>query len=64
MAFQDGKTIKGWGVVRNSPWHLVGIFDSEQEALAERAKAGPDYVAAYGEGREGADEFIWSEKLV
>lgn len=62
MPYPGKKSVQGWGVVRERPWHLVGIYDSEQEALVKRAEMGPDYVAAYGEGHEGADDFIWSQK--
>lgn len=63
MPYPGHKTIKGWGVVCSNPWHLVGIYATEHEALVKQAEMGSDYVVAFGEGREGSDDFIWSEKL-
>lgn len=61
MPYPGQKTIRGWGVVREKPWHLVGIYQTEREALIKRGEMGTGYVAAFGEGREGADDFIWTQ---
>jgi hypothetical protein len=58
MPFVNGVTIKGWGVFRRSPWHLAGIYASQQEAEAKGNEMGPDYVVALGEGGLGSDDFV------
>lgn len=63
MPFGKEPTITGWGVVRETPWHLVGIFETEEEALVALAECGDDYEVGYGEGRAGSDDFIWHRKL-
>lgn len=51
--------IKGWGVVRRSPWDLVGLFPTKVEAEAERAKLGPNYEVGYGSRRLGSNDFMF-----
>jgi hypothetical protein len=60
MGYESGKTISGWGVVRNSPWHFAGIFETESEAKARAAELGEGYEVHYGDNREGTDDFIWT----
>ncbi len=50
---------RGWGVVRNDPWHFVGLFDSQEEAEVEHAKYGADYLVVLGSNKKGTDEFVW-----
>lgn len=60
MPFTNGETIKGWGVVRGEPWHLAGIFKTEAEARAKARELGAHYEVHYGDGRNGSDDFVWS----
>jgi hypothetical protein len=60
MPFVEGTTLTGWGVVRNGPWHFVGIYPTKEEAEAKAAAMGPEYEVHYGENREGSDDFLWT----
>ena len=48
---------EGWGVVRERPWHLAGVFASSIEAEALQQKLGPSYVVKYGDHVAGSPEF-------
>ena len=50
--------IRGWGVIRLSPWHIAGIFDTPQEASALKEKLGAEYEVKYGSNTPGTDNFI------
>lgn len=50
--------VRGWGVVRQSPWHFVGLFSTEEEASREARKLGAAYEATYGQHCPGTDDFI------
>ncbi|MBS0056948.1 hypothetical protein [Yersinia sp. Marseille-Q3913] len=50
--------VLGYGVFRNSPWHFVETFNTEQEALEKRAEYDSDYKVAYGSHRVGSDDFV------
>lgn len=52
--------VLGWGVVRNSPWSLHGVYATEIEALAESKVAGEDHAVRYGSHKPGTDDFMWS----
>lgn len=52
--------MKGWGVVRNSPWHFVGMFPSHEAALEKAKELGGSYIARLGENQTGSDNFVWS----
>jgi hypothetical protein len=41
MPFTMGKALKGWGVVRKSPWHFAGLYSTKQEADARRRRWEP-----------------------
>ncbi|EHJ8664836.1 hypothetical protein KB365_004872, partial [Escherichia coli] len=44
MEDKDNKGwVKGWAVVRSSPWHLVGVFATEEDAETEARKMGDKY---------------------
>ena len=58
-----GRKVVGWGVVRMAPWHLEGIFQTEEEALARLFEVEAGHEVHFGEGREGEDSFIWSETI-
>lgn len=52
----------GWGVAKNSPWHLAAVCASEDEATAYAQKNFVEpYRIGYGSHRLGTDEFIFSE---
>jgi hypothetical protein len=60
MPFQEGKTLTGWGVVRNAPWHFAGLYPTKHEADTKAQEMGAGYVALFGEQQEGTDNFISS----
>ncbi|EFI4138097.1 hypothetical protein ACLN7X_005188 [Escherichia coli] len=60
MEDKDNKGwVKGWAVVRSSPWHLVGVFATEEDAEMEARKMGDKYEVHYGSHRTGSDDFVW-----
>ena len=59
-AFGEGETVNGWGVVRNAPWHFVGMYPTREAAEAKAREMGNDYVARYGINRSGTNNFIWT----
>ncbi|GAA0298208.1 hypothetical protein GCM10009087_05030 [Sphingomonas oligophenolica] len=61
MAYIDGKTLIGWGVVRESPWHFVGLFPTQDEAQAKAREMGSGYIVRYGERSDETDSFIFGE---
>ncbi|WP_312284510.1 hypothetical protein [Yokenella regensburgei] len=52
--------VKGWGVVRNAPWHLVGVYATKEVAETKAEMLGEDYESRYGSHRLGSDDFISS----
>jgi hypothetical protein len=63
MPFVEGKTIRGWAVVPasdDSIWELKGIFKEKAEAEALAAELGPKYKVAFGDNREGSDDFVFA----
>ncbi len=61
MSYLGGDTVAGWGVVRETPWHFVGIFATLVEADARAVAMGSGYIVRYGEHRGGTDDFVWSD---
>lgn len=52
----------GWGVARNSPWHLAAVCASEGEATAYANKSlGENYRIGFGTHRLGTDDFVFIE---
>ncbi len=51
--------VLGWGVVRNNPWHLAGVYTAKESAEAEALKLGNQYEIHYGSHRLGSDDFVW-----
>jgi hypothetical protein len=49
---------EGWGVLREKPWHLAGVFASSTEAETLQQKLGPSYVVKYGEHVAGSPDFV------
>jgi hypothetical protein len=53
-----GEMLKqGWGVLRQRPWHLAGIFTSSADAEALAQNLGPLYEVLYGEHDAGSSTF-------
>lgn len=51
--------VKGWGVVRNEPWHFVGLFPTEVEAQERCAELGNGYEVKFGSRRLATDDFTY-----
>ncbi len=60
MPTVDGKSLIGWGVVREEPWHFVGLFETQIETAAKAIDMGAGYSARYGESTDG-ENFAWSD---
>ncbi|STR52717.1 Uncharacterised protein [Klebsiella oxytoca] len=39
--------VKGWAVIRNNPWHLVGVYATKDVAETKAGSLGPGYEAKY-----------------
>ncbi|MFE2005674.1 hypothetical protein ACFW6U_09805 [Pseudomonas guariconensis] len=52
--------VLGWGVVRESPWNLHGIFASKDEAEVAAQQVGNNHIARFGSHRPGTDDFVWN----
>ena len=52
----------GYGVYRESPWHLAGLYNERRSAERRLKKVGPEYQIAWGQVREKTDEFIVIDK--
>ncbi len=50
--------VKGFGVLRASPWHLAAVFRTKTKAEALQDQLGKDYEVAFGSNRKGSDDFI------
>ncbi len=50
----------GWGVVRLTPWHLAGVFQSSVEAEDLAQRLGGDYAVKYGDHVFGSPDFIFA----
>ena len=57
MPIVDGKTLIGWGAVREMPWHFAGLFASREEAQSKADEMGAGYIARYGERNDDPDTF-------
>jgi hypothetical protein len=51
---------RGWGVLRQKPWHLAGIFASSADAEALAQNLGAGYEVRYGEHDAGSSEFSFT----
>lgn len=51
---------RGWGVLREKPWHLAGIFSSSGDAEQLAESLGAEYAVKYGEHPVGSSEFIFA----
>lgn len=54
----------GWGVLRTSPWHLVGVYATKDVAETKAAGLGVEYEAAYGSHRVGSDDFVTGSRFL
>lgn len=50
--------IVGWGVVRNNPWDLAGMFPPKEEAEAAKGRLGAAYEVRHGSRKLGSNDFI------
>lgn len=50
--------VLGWAVVRDKPWHLVGIYATEDGAKSKRSELNGEYEVRYGSHRLGSDDFM------
>jgi hypothetical protein len=64
MTILDGKTLIGWGTIRETPWHFVELFGSMEEAQAKADAMGPGYIARYGERQEESDTFALADVVL
>jgi hypothetical protein len=60
MPHIDGKTLIGWGVVREFPWDFAGLFASQDDAQAKADALGEGYIVRYGERHEESNSFVFS----
>jgi len=58
MSILGSKSLTGWGVVREAPWHFVGLFETQIQATAKAIDMGPSYAAHFGE-TTSAETFVW-----
>jgi serine protease Do len=49
---------RGWGVLRQGPWHLAGVFPDAEQAGEHRAKLGDGYEVRFGTHKVGTDDFM------
>lgn len=56
--------VLGWGVVRTSPWQLVGVYATKDVAETKAAELGVGYDAAYGSHRVGSDDFVTGTRFL
>ncbi|MCZ5447743.1 hypothetical protein O5583_11225 [Escherichia coli] len=47
-----------WAVVRDKPWHLVGIYATEDGAKSKRSELNGEHEVHYGSHRLGSDDFM------
>lgn len=64
MAIADGKTLIGWGAVREAPWHFAGLYASQDEAQGKADEMGDGFIVRYGQRQEIDDTFTSSEGVV
>lgn len=50
----------GFGVYCPDPWHLSGVFKSQEDAERKKAQLPVGYVVRWGRHRLGADDFVHS----
>ncbi|ELI8130095.1 TPA: hypothetical protein ACPZQN_003874 [Yersinia enterocolitica] len=50
--------VLGWAVVRNSPWHLAGVYATKEVAEMKVLEFGDTYQVRYGAHRLDSDDFV------
>ena len=50
--------VKGWAVLRPSPWLLHGLYPSRVQADLVKAVLGTDHEVVYGSRRLATDDFV------
>lgn len=50
----------GWGVLRQAPWHLAGVFSSSADAEKLARAMGAGYVVKYGDHAIGSQNFSFA----
>lgn len=53
--------VKGWGVMRGSPWELVAVYATKDMAETKVMQLGNAYRVMFGSHRLGTDDFVGSE---
>jgi hypothetical protein len=61
MALPIGKTLRGWGVIRPSPYHFVGLYRTKSEAAEKAVAMGPEYLVSYGAQEAETENFFAAE---
>lgn len=56
--FANGRSVFGWGVQRDDPWHFVGVFPTKAKAELEASRRGAGYCVREGEHQKGTPFFI------
>jgi hypothetical protein len=57
-----GKALRGWGVIRPSPYHFLGLYRTKTEAEVRALAMGdPEYLVSYGAQEIGTENFFASE---
>lgn len=52
-----------WACFSSDPWHLAGIYKTEEEAKKILEVLGRGYKLRYGSHEKGTDEFVGGMKL-
>ncbi|MDA9529889.1 hypothetical protein ACM42_15965 [Bradyrhizobium sp. CCBAU 25338] len=50
--------VRGWGVLRNAPWHLAALTQDRPRAEEIRSTLGPGYEVRFGSLGPGSDDFV------
>ncbi|CAB3627446.1 Uncharacterised protein [Achromobacter sp. 2789STDY5608633] len=50
--------VKGWAVLRNSPWDLAGFFPTEAQARELLPEKGAGYEIRFGSKRLATNDFV------
>ncbi|EBC1676181.1 hypothetical protein AXK80_24330, partial [Salmonella enterica subsp. enterica] len=52
------ESVIGWGVIKYTPWDLVGVFRTERKAREVAENLNTDYEVVFGTHEVGTDSFI------
>jgi hypothetical protein len=56
-----GKALRGWGVIRPSPYRFLGLYRTKVEAEERALAMGHEYLVSYGVQEIGTEIFFASE---